>query len=117
MPRKPMVFPIQVPEVAMSTAPGFGRDGLQQSIAVESSVLGISGWVHHVAARRGSPPNNAETICHGGTARADGLEIRTTPVDRVVLVAVAAFELVPKPLTSAWMSGGPPLLTICGLEG
>src|ERR1039458_3669879 len=103
--------------MAMSTAPGLPRDGFQHPTVVDESVLAILGSSHHVAARSGSPPNMAETICHGGTGRSDGLESNTTPLDSVAVVAVLLVETFPRVLTSAWMSGGPPLFTSSGLAG
>src|SRR3954465_15593087 len=101
MPSSPIVRPSQVPAFAISTAPGLPSEESQQSTAVVPSVGGISGLVHHVAARSDSPPSIAETICHGGTAHREGFEIKTTLLYSVDFVAVVLVESFPSPFTSA----------------
>ena len=79
-------------DTLLSTAPGLLSDGFQQPTVVAAVVVGISGLANHVATRRGSPPNIAETICHGGTSRREGLEINCTPPESLALVTVWLFE-------------------------
>src|SRR5579859_2657064 len=100
MPSSPICFPAHVPVVAISTAPGLPSDGSQHPISVVGVVVGISGLVHQVAARNGSPPRSAETICHGGTLRWEGFEMSTTPLDNLSFVAVWLEDTFPRPLTS-----------------
>ena len=56
-------------------------------MVVESVVLGIGGAfggaAHQVAALNETPSRTADTICHGGTCKAEGLEINCTPVESV----------------------------------
>src|SRR5579864_1696223 len=102
MPSRPSVLPCQSPVVAISTGPGFPRDGSQHlGTGASAVVVGISGFVHHVAARSGSAPNSAETICHGGTWRFEGLEINTTPLESLSLVGFVLVESFPSALTNA----------------
>src|SRR5450432_3039711 len=101
MPSSPIAVPFQAPVVAIATAPGLPSDGSQHPGSASEVVVAISGRVHHVATRSDSPPNIAETICHGGTFRWEGLEIKTTPPDSLSLVAVRLFETSPRPWTSA----------------
>src|SRR5258707_15493029 len=112
MPSSPISLPAHVPVVAISTAPGLARDGSQHPTTVVAVFVGISGLAHQVAARSGSPPSSADTICHGGTRSLEGFEISTTPLDSVSFVAVLLDELFPRPFTSVWMSAGPPFFTI-----
>src|SRR5271154_2449241 len=101
MPSSPMVLPAHVPLVAISTAPGLLSEASQHPITVLAVVVGISGLAHQVAARSETPPNNAETICHGGTCKSEGFEIKTTPLDSVSLVTILLGESFPSPATSA----------------
>src|ERR1039457_574599 len=96
-----MVVPCHVPDVAFSTAPGVPNEASQQPGFVAVVVVGSSGVAYHVAARKGSPPSNAETICHGGTFRREGFEISMTPVDNLVWITAVLVELSPRPLTRA----------------
>src|ERR1022692_2633526 len=92
----PVVLSFQAPEIAISTGPGFPRDGSQHlGTGVAAVVVGISGFVHQVAVRSGSPPNIAEAICQGGTFSFDGLEINTTPLDNLSLVGLVLLESLP----------------------
>src|SRR5437763_1670901 len=110
-PARPNLCLFHCPDVATSTAPGaVVSDGSQQSILVSFVVEGIAGRAHHVAVRNESPPSSEDTICHGGTCRAEGLEISTTPDESVSLVAVVFFDLTPSASTSCLISAGPPLL-------
>ena len=84
---------------------------------VEAVVELIFGLAHHVAVLSATPPNSADTICHGGTCKADGLEISFTPVESVTFVGVRLWDCVPSPLTRACTSAGPPFLTICRFAG
>jgi hypothetical protein len=101
------------PVVAISTAPDFPSELSQQPTGVEAVVEGIAGLVHHVAVRSAFPPIKAEIICHGGTCIFDGFEIKRTPVESVVSMYVRLAEIFPNPLTSSWISSGPPLRTTC----
>jgi hypothetical protein len=64
-------------------------------------VVGIVGLAHHDATRSGSPPSNADTICHGGTFRSDGFEMSTTPLESLAIVGVLLLDIFPRLLTSA----------------
>src|SRR3954468_13113370 len=103
-----MVLPCHLPEVAIWTGPGVPSEGLQQPILVVADVLGIAGFAHQVAARSGTPPNLAETNCHGGTLRADGLEISLTPLDRVTSTRSVLFDLWPSSASFWRRMSGPP---------
>ena len=65
----------------MATDPGVPSPGTQQAIVALPSMGATLGVAHHVAARSGTPPSAADTICQGGTCRLDGLEIRPTALD------------------------------------
>ncbi len=83
MPLSPNVLPAKCPDVAISTAPGLLSDGSQHSMVVDEVVLGMGGFAHQVAALRDTPLRTEDTICHGGTCKAEGFEINWTPVERV----------------------------------
>src|SRR4051812_32641221 len=100
----------------MATGPGTPRDGSQQSGAAAVVVGAIVGFAHQVAVRRGVPPRRADTICQGGTCSFEGLAISSTPLERTVVTALVALDLVPSAATSFWMSAGPPLCTSAGWE-
>src|SRR3981189_3503322 len=80
-------------------------------------VVGISGRVHHVAVRRGTPPSRDDSSCQGGTCNADGFDTTRTCVESSSIVAVVLLDFCPSLATSACPSAGPPLLTIWGLPG
>src|SRR5437016_6011853 len=80
-------------------------------------VVGIVGVAHQVAVLSGTAPRSDETSCHGGTCSADGFEITLTLLESVLIVAVVLSVFLPRTETSAWISSGPPLPTICGLFG
>src|ERR1700680_3230515 len=86
-PLRPKAVPSQVPDVAISTAPGCARLLLQQPICVVDVVESMVGLVHQVATRSGIEPKRDDTSCHGGTCKADGLEMSRTPVESVSRVA------------------------------
>src|SRR5271155_1474409 len=113
-PSRPKVIPFHVPVVATSTAPGAVVRELSQQAGTPPVVDGISGEAHHVAVRNGTPPRTEETICHGGTCMAEGLEINSTPLDSTPLTSAVLVDLTPSALTFSWTSEGPPLLTIWG---
>src|SRR5262249_59278961 len=117
IPIRPISLPFQCPEVAISTAPGLPSEASQQSILVSCVVVQICGDAHHVPVLRETPPNSAETICHGGTCRPEDFEISFTPFDSVSVVAVVLFGFVATAFTSCWTSAGPPLLYILGFLG
>ena len=88
------------PVAAMSTAPGWalseGSDASQQEMGVSAVVDGIRSSVcsDQFAVLSDTPPNNEETICHGGTATFGGcskeLNVRRK---RVVLVTVVFVDV------------------------
>src|SRR5579871_6070273 len=107
------VVPFHVPLVAMSTAPGgVVRELSQQAGTAPASVEGMGGVSHQVAVRSETPPSTEETICHGGTWRLEGLEMISTPLERVPVKTLLLEDFWPRAATLAWMSAGPPLLTI-----
>src|SRR2546427_6897213 len=79
--------PFQLPFCAIATGPGALKLLSQHSGIEELVVSGIFGLAQNVAARNGTPPRSAETICHGGTCSLEGFEINTTPLDSPTLVA------------------------------
>ena len=103
----PSVFSCQVPVVAISTAPGFGSEVSQHPMDVDAVVVGILGSVHHDATLSGTPPSNADTICHGGTLRFDGFEISTTPLESVAMKGVLLLDMFPNALHQLLNVGRP----------
>jgi len=83
-----------MPVVAISTAPGLASDGSQHPTTVVAFVVGISGLAHQVAARNGSLPSSADTICHGGTRRLEGFEMSPAALLKFVIGATRVSELL-----------------------
>ena len=101
-PVKPIGWPFQVPVMAIATGPVVPSVASQHWGLAAVVVGGISGSIHQVAAFSAGPAladggcNSADTICHGGTSRLDGLEISRVPLDSVAMVAVALFDNTPR---------------------
>src|SRR4051812_16949938 len=103
------------PLKATSTRPGVPKSSRQQMIWRPTSVVGILGAAHHVAVLNGTPPSLADTICHGGTCSADGLEISLTPLDSVTSIKVVESDLLPSLAARDCSCGGPPIRASWGL--